>query len=687
MMHIYKTIRGCGVSSRTLTGALCGLSILGLLCALSVHAQQDPQTQVKETIVGRQPSHTVGNGTTSIPRLIRFSDILRPANGLPISPVESITLSIYREESGGAPVWQETQNVDVDAEGKYTVLMGATLQDGVPVDLFTSNDPLWLGVQFNRTREVEQPRRRLSSVPYALKAVDAETLGGRPASAYMLAGAAPTGAVSDSATVGEATAKIATPTPKSVCNGTCTWGYVAAFADASANLGNSSMFQAGANIGIGTTSPTRKVSLYDTFTPYFSFNDSGGERTVIGSEVTSGRRFMVYDANSNQYRLALDNSGNLGIGTSLPLAALHVEATSGNVSALARTEQATAPAASYKLQLGGLTNSPVANMQFYAPTGAGSEYLRWNLINSSGATLADILTINRLGNVGIGTASPSYKLDVSGDINFSGVFRYQGDPLIAFGGNPPAAGSTAFGVGAFNSTAFGTGNTAFGYKALPSASSASVNVAVGQFALTALTSGSGNTAVGNGALKNAISGLSNIAIGNFAGYNVTSGNNNIDIGHLGVTSDSGVIRIGTSGTQSAFYVAGVTGVTTSNSAVPVLIDTTTGQLGVTSSSRRYKEDIQDMGGASDDLMRLRPVTYRYQKAFADGSKPIQYGLIAEEVAEVYPDLVAHTADGQVETVKYQVLDSMLLNEVQKQQAHIRMLEERLAKLEAANRPK
>ena len=77
-----------------------------------------------------------------------------------------------------------------------------------------------------------------------------------------------------------------------------------------------------------------------------------------------------------------------------------------------------------------------------------------------------------------------------------------------------------------------------------------------------------------------------------------------------------------------------------------------------------------MGTASGGLMRLRPVTFRYQKPFADGSKPIQYGLIAEEVAEVYPDLVAHSADGQIESVKYQVLDAMLLNEVQRQQAEI-----------------
>jgi hypothetical protein len=112
----------------------------------------------------------------------------------------------------------------------------------------------------------------------------------------------------------------------------------------------------------------------------------------------------------------------------------------------------------------------------------------------------------------------------------------------------------------------------------------------------------------------------------------------------------------------------------------VVIDSN-GQLGTVSSSRRFKEDIQDMGDASSGLLRLRPVTFRYTRAFDDGLKPVQYGLIAEEVAEVYPDLVAHSADGQIETVKYQVLDSMLLNEVQKQAEQIRELKERLAALE------
>jgi hypothetical protein len=204
------------------------------------------------------------------------------------------------------------------------------------------------------------------------------------------------------------------------------------------------------------------------------------------------------------------------------------------------------------------------------------------------------------------------------------------------------------------------------------------------------TAGANNTANGANALLANSTGNNNIAIGNDAGANVTSTSNNIEIANLGSAGDSGTIRIGTAGTQTSAFIAGIQGVITgNNNAVPVLIDSN-GQLGTTSSSRRYKEDIQDMGNTSSGLLRLRPVTFRYKKPFADGSQPVQYGLIAEEVAEVYPDLVARSADGQIETVKYQVLDSMLLNELQKQNTtiaaqkeQIRSLEERLARVEAA----
>jgi hypothetical protein len=215
------------------------------------------------------------------------------------------------------------------------------------------------------------------------------------------------------------------------------------------------------------------------------------------------------------------------------------------------------------------------------------------------------------------------------------------------------------------------------------------NTASGAVALYSNSTGSFNTANGVGALYSNTTGSNNIAIGPSAAVNVSGGNsNNIHIGNSGTSGDSGTIRIGTPGTQTSFFVAGVSGVTTGLSgAVNVVVDGN-GQLGTVSSSRRYKEDIQDMGLASSGLLQLRPVTFRYKQPYADGSKPLDYGLIAEEVAEVYPDLVVRGKDGQAETIQYQKLTPMLLNELQKlhrqnesDQEKIRLLESRLAALE------
>ena len=119
-----------------------------------------------------------------------------------------------------------------------------------------------------------------------------------------------------------------------------------------------------------------------------------------------------------------------------------------------------------------------------------------------------------------------------------------------------------------------------------------------------------------------------------------------------------------------------------NNAVTVVVDGN-GQLGTVSSSRRYKEDIADMGDASARLLALRPVTFRYRKPYDNGEKPVQYGLIAEEVAEVFPELAVLNAEGRPETVKYQDLAPLLLNEVQKLRTEKEQLRVRLEKLEAA----
>jgi hypothetical protein len=190
-----------------------------------------------------------------------------------------------------------------------------------------------------------------------------------------------------------------------------------------------------------------------------------------------------------------------------------------------------------------------------------------------------------------------------------------------------------------------------------------------------------NTAVGTAALVSNTTGAGNVAVGFNAGAALTTGSGNIDIGNAGMPGEGATIRIGTPGMQTTAFMAGIVGVTTSqNNAVQVLIDSS-GNLGTVSSSRRYKEEIADMGEASARIQALRPVTFHYKKPYADGQKPIQYGLIAEEVAAVFPELAVRNAEGQPETVKYQDLTPMLLNEVQKLRAEKVKLEQRSAELE------
>ena len=171
--------------------------------------------------------------------------------------------------------------------------------------------------------------------------------------------------------------------------------------------------------------------------------------------------------------------------------------------------------------------------------------------------------------------------------------------------------------------------------------------------------------MGNQALYSNTTGNNNAAFGNYAGGNLTTGNGNIDIGSFGVAGEDHTIRIGGGvSAQTKTFIVGIRGVTTGvNNAIAVVIDSN-GQLGTVSSSRRYKEDIADMGDASARLLALRPVTFRYRKPYSNGEKPVQFGLIAEEVAETFPELAVFNEQGQPETVKYQDLAPLLLNEVQ-----------------------
>ena len=230
---------------------------------------------------------------------------------------------------------------------------------------------------------------------------------------------------------------------------------------------------------------------------------------------------------------------------------------------------------------------------------------------------------------------------------------------------PSSTPNTAAGFNALTNNTEGAYNTAIGSYTLSKNTTTSYNTAVGGGALQNTATGGSNTAVGFNALSANTGGYTNTAVGNGAGTKLTNGHDNIYLGHEGIDTESNTMRLGQ--TQTTTFIAGVTGTPVVGSQVLITSD---GQLGTLASSTRYKRDIQDMGERSRKLQQLRPVTFRYRQ---DQQGVQQYGLIAEEVAQIYPELVVRNANGEVETIQYHELIPMLLNEHQHQEQEIQEL--------------
>jgi hypothetical protein len=229
---------------------------------------------------------------------------------------------------------------------------------------------------------------------------------------------------------------------------------------------------------------------------------------------------------------------------------------------------------------------------------------------------------------------------------------------LALGLNTTGSANTATGLLALYANTTADNNTATGFYALNN-NTGSANTAGGSKALYKNTTGNFNTATGYRALGRNTTGRTNIAVGFEAGLNLTNGSNNIDIGNSGVQAESNTIRIGTVGTQTGTFIAGISGVTVP-SGVAVIIDST-GHLGTTTSSARFKEAIKPMDEASEAVLALKPVTFRYRKQLDSAGTP-QFGLIAEDVEKVNPDLVARDEEGKPYSVRYEAVNAMLLNE-------------------------
>ncbi len=274
--------------------------------------------------------------TSAVPHFVEFSGVLHDAEGQPVTEVVGITFALYRDQSGDAPLWIETQNVNPDANGHYTVSLGANRPDGLPLDLFTSGEARWLGVQ--PAGQKEQPRVLLLSVPYALKAANAETVGGLPASAFMLAtpsNFAPSASAPQASGVGSAPVV----SPGGVNPDAGTKNFIPLFTDNSGTLGNSTMFQSGtgnsAKLGIGTTNPSTTLDVKGPATvrgnlalvPTGTANANSGKNSQPVSQAASVFNSITQTAVTQTFRWQAEPVGN---NTNTPSGSLNLLFASGS---------------------------------------------------------------------------------------------------------------------------------------------------------------------------------------------------------------------------------------------------------------------------------------------------------------------------------------------------------------------
>jgi hypothetical protein len=332
------------------------------------------------------------------PRLVRYTGVVQDAPGVPRTGVVTLAFRLYAEQYGGVPLFLEAQSLTLDAEGRYTVLLGSTMPEGLPIELFTSGEARWLGIQPDGSEEL--PRVLLVSVPYALKAADADTIGGKPASAFVLADKT---TVVSSSTSGDGFSALATSgTP----------GHLGVFTS-STDLGNSSIFETGGKIGVGTTTPAA---------PFHS----------IGREAP-GAFFDVY-------------SNVLG---ALPIV----------FRAARGTPEAPSAVQAHDI-LGGLAVRGYATTGFPGGKGqvmfraaenwndsATGTYLQMTTTPVGSTAFLERLRIEANGNVGIGVPAPAQKLSVAGTIeSTTGGYKFPDGTSQATAALPLTGGSLSSGV-------------------------------------------------------------------------------------------------------------------------------------------------------------------------------------------------------------------------------------------------
>ena len=465
------------------------VSLLGGLCLDA----QDASPQTTQISGGEAASTASSAAGTVVPRLAQYSGVIRDAAGKPATGVVAATFSLYELQEGGTPLWGETQNLQLDGQGRYTVLLGATQPEGLPLDLFTTGRAQWLGVQPQLPGTGEQPRVLLVGMPYALKAADADTLGGKPASAYVLSdgqiAASATSATESTASAsggpisGAQKAGLQTASengsPLATVAGAGTKNFIPIWLNGT-TLGNSVLFQSGSNVGVGTMSPGAKldvpvgagvavrgtssdpngvgVSGNDTALTGSANGVSGTSASTSGSGVagnaiaTSGYTNGVYGSvvSSNGIGIAGYNNASFG-GTGVRGVAT---ATSGSPTGVYGQINGTSGAGVSGVATGTSGYNNGVYGQTASTSGAG---VNGNAIATSGTTsgvAGQTASPDGIGVYGVAEAS-------TGGIGAAGTIGVRGDAYATTGnawGLFGTTGTTGTGAGVFGSAYASAGN-------------------------------------------------------------------------------------------------------------------------------------------------------------------------------------------------------------------------------------
>jgi hypothetical protein len=540
-------------------------------------------------------AQTTAGTASALPHLVRFGGTVKDLNGNALTGVVGITFTLYSEQSGGAALWIETQNVTADSNGHYVALLGSTTSAGLPAEIFTSEQARWVGVQVSG--QAEQARVLLVSAPYALKAGDAETIGGLPPSAFVLAVPPIVGSAAAS---GAATGAAGSPTPLTTSDVTTTGGtvdYLPIFNGTSTVI-DSVLFQTGsgstAKVGINTTTPASTL-------------DVNGAGTIRGSLSLPAKGTATATADFNSQPITLTASAfnsstskaaNQTFQWLAQPAGNDTSSPSGTLNLLFAEGSSAATQTGFHIASNGQVT--FATGQTFPGTGtvtsvASGLGLTGGPITTSGTLTIDTTVVPQLaanntftGNQTVNANVTATNVTATGTVtgttvtgavvNATGSFDLGGS-VFAFGS---AANVNAFLGFAGNSTMTGSNNTASGFEALASNTTGALNAASGAFALWGNTAGSFNTASGYAALHSNTTGVSNTASGADALYYNTTGSNNTAVGApSGLSGLGGALESNTTGSNNTAVGSGAlynntTGGNNTASGAGALYSNTTG---------------------------------------------------------------------------------------------------------------